>query len=360
MKKNVCILILLVMVLLALSGCSCSHEWTEAGCETPKICAKCDAVEGEALGHDWAAPDCTVAEACSRCGETRGEALGHDWMAASCAAPETCSRCGELQGQVLEHTFGEWMLGETEMSRTCAVCGAEETAEVSQEVYAQQLLVGHWDFLVLFQDGNITEPYRREDAYVAYCAKASADGTFWLRVGHDKEYTLRWEYDAHDPEKNIYTYTMIREDTQGQATAYLQRLEGMDQLMLPFAEGVQIFLFRDSRLTEGMVGTWRSTENGVDYTLVLAEDHTFTGDVGGEVSGTWYLRPLRELNTNYYCIGLTLLGTRGEEPFEHMELIAVYGDPMETDISKQLQQTGRFSLVVQEDAPVAEFDWVEE
>ena len=342
--KKTGILLALAVFLLSLSGCSCSHDWSEASCETARTCTKCSETEGEPLGHDWLAPDCETAEVCSRCSQSRGEALGHDWLAASCTEPETCSRCGQTQGTLLDHSYGEWVLGEAEMSRSCNACGAEETAELTPERYAQQLMAGHWDFLALWAEGDYTDPYRRQDAYVTYHAKADADGAFCLKLGDGREYLLRWEYASVDPEKNVYTYTMTREDNQAQASAYLVRLEGKDQLVLPFAKDVQIYLFRDYRLLEGMMGTWRAKEDNIDYVLDLAEDHTFTGDVQGEVNGTWYLRPLKELNTNYSCIGLTLLGTRGEEPFEHMILIPVYGDPSTEDIAQQLRKMGNFSF----------------
>lgn len=333
MKKTLFVLICLSLFLLGLSGCGCSHEWIQADCTAPKTCAQC--------------------------AETEGEALGHDWQAASCLAAETCSRCGETQGDVLPHTYGEWTLGESEMIRTCSGCSAAETREIPPEVAAQQMLVGHWDFLVLFHEGSMTDPYRRPDPYVAYSAEAEEDGTFRLAVGEDKEYTLRWEYDAFDSEKNIYTYTMTREDTQNQATAYLQRLEGMDQLMLPFADGVQIFLFRDMRMVNGVIGTWRDTEESVDYILSLHDDRTFTGDVDGAVTGTWYLRPLKELNTDYYCIGLTLIGTRGEAAFNHLALLPVYGDPAQVDLTRQLQQNG-FQLMPEGSASAVRFRWAAE
>ncbi len=335
MKKKICVLIPAVILLLALSGCSCSHEWMEADCVTPKTCSKCDAVEGEALGHDY--------------------------LPASCTTPETCARCGETRGDVLEHSYGEWFLGETEMIRSCQSCGAEETAEVTPELYARQLMIGHWDFLLLIQDGDITDAYRREDAYVAYWAKADADGSFCLRVGEDKEFALRWEYSDYDPEKNVYAYTMTRQDTQGQLSAYLMQQEnGMRQLVLPFAEGVQIYLFQDSRLTEGMAGTWQDTEDGVDYSLTLAPDRTFTGDVEGQVSGTWYLRPLKMYHESYHYMGITLLGKRGEEPFEHFVLIALWGDPTEYDVVEELQRTGYFSLALREDGSKVDFRRVRE
>jgi len=358
-------LMMAAVLLLSLSACSCSHEWREAGCETPKTCAKCGETEDEALGHEWIASSCETPETCSRCAETRGEAMGHDWVAATCADPETCTRCGNTQGEAADHAYGEWIIAESTMTRTCGLCGAEETTPYSEEAYAQQLMIGHWDFYVLFYDGTVADPYRQQDAYVAYSAEAGADGTFRLWVGDDKEHALRWEYAAHDPEKDIYTFTMIREDTQGQLKAYLQPMkegvnDGVIQLMLPFAEGMQIFLFQDPRLEEGFVGTWQGAGDNADCVLKLAADHTFTGDVDGQVSGTWYLRPLKMYHETYHYVGITLRGTRGEELFEHFVLIALWGDPAEYDVVEEIQRTGYFSLTLQEDGSKVDFRRVRE
>lgn len=86
-KKEVFVLILGLITLL-LSGCSCRHKWQEATCTEPKTCSKCGETEGEALGHtpgDWIVgeSDFVAAEkqenlSCSVCGEvleTRSESL---------------------------------------------------------------------------------------------------------------------------------------------------------------------------------------------------------------------------------------------------------------------------------------------
>lgn len=82
MKKT--LLILLALSLLFLSGCSCDHRWTEADCLSPKICAECGEIEGEALGHspgEWSETiditACTIEkeQLCTRCGaQTDAEA----------------------------------------------------------------------------------------------------------------------------------------------------------------------------------------------------------------------------------------------------------------------------------------------
>ena len=85
---------------------TCTHDWTDANCTTPKTCTLCGTTEGESLGHDWKDETCTVPSTCVRCGITLGTALGHnygDWVivreatASSIGIHEkTCSRCGDV------------------------------------------------------------------------------------------------------------------------------------------------------------------------------------------------------------------------------------------------------------------------
>lgn len=105
--KKVFMAVLTFSMLLLLSGCCLSHEWTEADCITPKTCSKCDASEGEALGHQWAE--------------------------ATCTAPKTCANCAATEGEPLAHAFGEEEVQSTDyvdatvlLVKTCTDCGAQE------------------------------------------------------------------------------------------------------------------------------------------------------------------------------------------------------------------------------------------
>lgn len=125
MKKRICMLMALAMLVGILSGCQllCKHDWAEATCELPQTCTKCEKTEGEALGHAWAEATCVDPEICDRCGQTQGEALGHDWAEATCEAPKTCNACALTEGEALGHT---WEEATTEAPQTCSVCQATE------------------------------------------------------------------------------------------------------------------------------------------------------------------------------------------------------------------------------------------
>ena len=103
--KKCCFLILLV-ALMCLTGCGCSHEWTEASCTAPKVCSLCGATEGTELPHSWVEAACETPKTCSTCGLTEGEALGHkegtweapaaDYVNAVIRETCTCQRCGAV------------------------------------------------------------------------------------------------------------------------------------------------------------------------------------------------------------------------------------------------------------------------
>lgn len=82
MKKKIWILLALLFLVLVLLACECEHEWIEATCTTPKVCAKCE--------------------------EASSAPMGHTWEAATCYMPKTCTACSLTEGTALEHTPGTW------------------------------------------------------------------------------------------------------------------------------------------------------------------------------------------------------------------------------------------------------------
>ena len=112
MKRKIAVIVLFAVAMLALSGCQCRHEWTEADCGTPKTCTKCGETEGEALGHDWQEATCAAPKTCARCGKTEGNALAHSWKEANYQDPKTCTLCGATEGEPLTPSFVEHGLPE--------------------------------------------------------------------------------------------------------------------------------------------------------------------------------------------------------------------------------------------------------
>ena len=124
MKKRFTLILLVLVCVLALSACGCKHEtWKDATCETPKTCAECGEIEGEALGHTWADATCETPKTCEACAKTEGAALGHTWADATCDAPKTCETCALTEGEALEHI---WLEATTEAPKTCELCALTE------------------------------------------------------------------------------------------------------------------------------------------------------------------------------------------------------------------------------------------
>lgn len=121
--KRLMIIALALVMLLALVGCACEHEWMDADCVNPKICAKCEEVEGTPLGHTWSAATCVDPKICENCAATEGEPKGHEWVEANCTEPNICSVCGETDGEPLGHAW----VDATELApKTCSACGVTE------------------------------------------------------------------------------------------------------------------------------------------------------------------------------------------------------------------------------------------
>ena len=161
--------LLTVSALFVMSGCCLKHEWTEATCDTPKMCTKCGKIEGEPLGHDWTEASCEAPKTCSRCGETEGEALGHDWVEADCENPKTCSRCNKKEGEALGHTWLE-NTPNYQQPKTCEICGGTEgepleAAWADYDDFAE--LDEYYDFNTQWSE-LFNTPGRKEEAKVRF------------------------------------------------------------------------------------------------------------------------------------------------------------------------------------------------
>ena len=121
--KRLMIIALALTMLLALTGCACEHEWMEADCVNPRICAKCEEIEGAPLGHTWSAATCVDPKICENCAATEGEPKGHSWVEATCTEPNICSVCGETDGEALGHA---WVDATEYAPKTCSACGVTE------------------------------------------------------------------------------------------------------------------------------------------------------------------------------------------------------------------------------------------
>ena len=79
MKRILSVLLVLVMLLSLLAGCTCEHEWEEANCIAPKTCKHCNETEGEKANiHQWEEATTEAPKTCALCGKTEGEKINVD------------------------------------------------------------------------------------------------------------------------------------------------------------------------------------------------------------------------------------------------------------------------------------------
>lgn len=307
MKRMTCML-LTAALLLSLAGCSCQHEWTAPGCETPAVCTKCE--------------------------ETGEAALGHDFAEASCEEPETCTRCGLAQGETLPHQFGEWEMRNPEMYRSCIVCGAEERTDMDYELYLQRKLPGQWDFAgAVTAFGTMTAKDLNWNA-VGFNANFSENGT--CRIFNGTEFfDAAWEYKEHTSENE--TYITVYFDDGSQALMCLQENGGEEKLIFFYDETQYTWMTRMDQLAAALVGTWAGFSDGELYTLKLEENRSLSGNIAGEyVTGTWHLKPM-EVSNGYRSAEMMLilgsqvhpcninLGSAEESLEEHLEKMVFSG-----------------------------------
>lgn len=85
--------------------------------------------------HDWVEADCTTPKTCAECGEIEGEALGHTGGTATCRGRAKCDRCKKVYGKVGDHlyegkvTTSVYLVSNATMNRpavyyySCIYCG---------------------------------------------------------------------------------------------------------------------------------------------------------------------------------------------------------------------------------------------
>ena len=181
--KQFSVLILMTLCFLLLTACGCSHTWTEADCETPRICTICNETKGDPLGHSWQDAACETPKTCTRCSLTEGDALVHDWAEATCETPRTCVRCALTEGESLGHQWSKASCTEEKVCTVCNTatgefgphmdieaidkvaesdvwfickCGQEET--VSAEELMLRLLQGKWELRAVQKNGGMYLP----------------------------------------------------------------------------------------------------------------------------------------------------------------------------------------------------------
>lgn len=318
MKKAATLLTVMILCLSLLAGCSCRHEWTDATCTAPRICALCGETEGEALGHTWAEATCEAPKTCTACGETEGGALGHSWQDATCEAPETCSRCAKTEGEALGHTYGQWDFGETEMTRTCTVCAGTETTGIDWEIWLRQTLEGSWDLLMEVQDNYITFE-QSIDGFRPLSLRFHGDNQGYWYIGTEAV-AVTWRAKNSDANPDLLAASLKADDQSVSTTIYVDPKE--ETVYLFTGEAEYLVFSRHRSLTQALTGSWACTEFGFEN-LQLSADRTFTGSfqrynrdikeyVYEDISGIWHVSPEYDYGGLTFCDVCLCLNGDGE------------------------------------------------
>ncbi len=118
-------LVLPTFILLFATACrsesdsTCSHQWNDATCTTPKTCSLCNITDGTALGHVGGNATCESKAICTRCSNEYGGLVSHIWNSPTCVHPKTCSICKKTEGDALAHIGGT---ASCENKAICSLC----------------------------------------------------------------------------------------------------------------------------------------------------------------------------------------------------------------------------------------------
>jgi len=172
MRKTKYMTAVVMICILTLSGCRCSHAWDAAACDVPKTCQFCGVTDGAPLGHVWSPATCGKSMFCEICHQTEGKPLSHQWVSATCTTPKTCAVCAAEDGTAIGHmwinatcdsprccslcklTEGDplghsWTAATTEAPKTCSACGKTDgdpiTADPRFNIAESKPLFGTWE-----------------------------------------------------------------------------------------------------------------------------------------------------------------------------------------------------------------------
>lgn len=164
--KKISALIILLLSLCILAGCSntsemenaaCTHEWEDATCTAAQTCRLCNETEGEPLEHSWTEATCQAAKHCVLCNLSEGDALDHQWAALTCGENYTCAVCNAVSTVQGPHV--DVMNITQDPNNNLLVqckCGHEEIMTV--EDLMLQLTHGKWTLRAVLKENKLLHP----------------------------------------------------------------------------------------------------------------------------------------------------------------------------------------------------------
>ena len=197
MNKIAALLLLLIMV-FSLCACGCRHEWIEATCTEPEICAKCGKIGGSplGLGHIWTEATCTEPKTCSRCGATEGDPLGHSWTEQTETTPRICLVCGAMEPMPLPQNGQAFIGRDTPRGSQLTIKAADQSVYIKlKDAYGNDV----FSFFVQANQTAVVEvPAGQLYVYFAY-------GDEWY--GPEYCFGENTFYSKDDEALNLDTYT---------------------------------------------------------------------------------------------------------------------------------------------------------
>ena len=279
MKYRHLTLIFVFLLAFMLSGCACSHEWTEADCVNPQVCTNCQETGEAALGHSWLDATCTEAQICSRCDATQGEAPGHN--------------------------FGEWEFDEDLMSHSCSICAFEESIDIDRELYLETLLPGYWDFFGMYDDTGFIQASRLTLSGIEFHFGENKSATF--SMPQEGAQQLTWSFDSykHEDGYDNYYFTLTGETAAYPMCLRLNRSGSMNtpEKELILISGQLLMFSQYDNLRFDLVDDWGITSDqwgnilgNLGNWLTFRDDRTVVGNLNGTVDGIWHVVPVYTLD----------------------------------------------------------------
>lgn len=243
MKRISLFFALILVLMLALTGCKCEHEWLEADCNTPMTCRLCKKTEGEPRAHEFAEANCVTPETCVLCGHTQGQTGAHHWLEASCQAPKTCELCGATEGELGEHT---WQDATTDAPKTCSLCAVTEGEKIQTDprftTAATKQLQGVWTCTYTFSGENLGVEEVLDQIPATLFIKMEPDGTFMTSVNVNDNGAYMTEIRKITTEFVYDTYKTMEMDDEAAKT------EIMDTYGMTVEEYVESLTDQSARL----------------------------------------------------------------------------------------------------------------
>lgn len=274
MKQRFLLFLPVLLLLTALAGCGCRHEWIPADCVNPQVCTKCNAVGSPAAGHDW--------------------------VDATCTAPQTCSRCGAAEGQALDHSYGEWVFDAEQMSRSCSVCSYVESSEIDREIYLETLLPGYWDFFGMYDDTGFVEAGSLKLTVIEF--HFGTDRTVTFRTPDQGTEHFTWSFDSYAVEADADSYYFtLTNDEKTYSMCLRHNPSGKQHLPnkeLVLLSGQLLMFCQYDRLEDDLIGDWGIKTEWGQFVgnpgnwLTFHDDRTVTGELNGSVDGIWHVIPV--------------------------------------------------------------------